>query len=124
MTERTPGGRGVMDLEVLARDDVLLDALGRGQVPRADDDLAAMLAAWQADIADGAPEPAVVRDPAPVPADATLGVLARTTPGSQRVGLYIHVPFCTKRCHYCSFNTAPLEEASEMRRYVRALALP
>ncbi|HEU5197776.1 MAG TPA: radical SAM family heme chaperone HemW [Methylomirabilota bacterium] len=48
-------------------------------------------------------------------------MLAQTKPRSQRVGLYIHVPFCTKRCFYCSFNTAPLEEASEMRRYVRAL---
>jgi len=36
------------------------------------------------------------------------------------LGLYIHVPFCTKRCHYCSFNTAPLEGAAEMRRYVEA----
>src|SRR6267142_1366578 len=53
--------------------------------------------------------------------DATLGVLARTAPRSQRVGLYVHVPFCTKRCHYCSFNTAPLEHDGEMRRYVRAL---
>jgi oxygen-independent coproporphyrinogen-3 oxidase len=31
------------------------------------------------------------------------------------------VPFCTKRCFYCSFNTAPLEDDREMRRYVRAL---
>jgi oxygen-independent coproporphyrinogen-3 oxidase len=48
-------------------------------------------------------------------------VLAQTTPRSQRLGLYIHVPFCTKRCFYCSFNTAPLEQDSDMRRYVRAL---
>ena len=61
-------------------------------------------------------------DPArPAPRDATLGVLAETSPGSQSLGLYIHVPFCTKRCYYCSFNTAPLEQDSEMRRYVRAL---
>src|SRR4051794_26641437 len=76
-----------------------------------------------------APLGAVIRqgngsaDPArpPAPGDATLGVLAETSPRSQRVGLYIHVPFCTKRCFYCSFNTAPLEHDSEMRRYVRAL---
>src|SRR5258705_4216182 len=66
---------------------------------------------------NGSADPA----PTPAPADAPLGVLAQTAPRSQRVGLYIHVPFCTKRCHYCSFNTAPLEDASEMRRYVRAL---
>lgn len=84
MTERTPGGGDeAMDLEILARDDVLLDALGRGEEPPADDDLAAMLAAWHADVADGAPEPTVVRDPAPVAADTavdapvTLGSAAR-----------------------------------------------
>ena len=37
------------------------------------------------------------------------------------MGLYVHVPFCTKRCFYCSFNTAPLEHDGEMRRYVGAL---
>lgn len=84
MTERTPGGGDeAMDLEILARDDVLLDALGRGEEPPAEDDLAAMLAAWHADVADGAPEPTVVRDPAPVAADTavdapvTLGSAAR-----------------------------------------------
>jgi oxygen-independent coproporphyrinogen-3 oxidase len=47
-------------------------------------------------------------------------VLARTSPRSTSLGLYVHVPFCTKRCYYCSFNTAPLEGAGEMRRYVEA----
>src|SRR5438067_10677137 len=59
--------------------------------------------------------------PHPAPADAALGVLAQASPRSRSLGLYVHVPFCTKRCYYCSFNTAPLEDASEMRRYVRAL---
>jgi oxygen-independent coproporphyrinogen-3 oxidase len=61
-------------------------------------------------------------DPTPPTApDASLGVLAQTAPHSQSLGLYIHVPFCTKRCYYCSFNTAPLEGAAEMRRYVEAV---
>jgi len=49
-----------------------------------------------------------------------LGALAETAPRSQSLGLYIHVPFCTKRCHYCSFNTAPLQASSEMQRYLVA----
>jgi oxygen-independent coproporphyrinogen-3 oxidase len=53
-------------------------------------------------------------------ADAALGVLAETSPRRRSLGLYIHVPFCAKRCHYCSFNTAPLERAGEMRRYLDA----
>jgi len=34
--------------------------------------------------------------------------------------MYIHVPFCAKRCHYCSFNTAPLDEGA-LARYLAAL---
>jgi oxygen-independent coproporphyrinogen-3 oxidase len=37
------------------------------------------------------------------------------------VGLYIHVPFCVRRCGYCSFNTAPLEDDGRMDRYLAAL---
>jgi len=36
------------------------------------------------------------------------------------LGFYLHVPFCVQRCHYCSFNTAPLE-AGQMDPYLRAL---
>jgi len=53
-------------------------------------------------------------------ANTVLGVLAETSPRGRSLGLYVHVPFCTKRCHYCSFNTAPLERPDEMRRYVEA----
>ncbi|SCF14118.1 hypothetical protein GA0074695_3758 [Micromonospora viridifaciens] len=66
MNVRTPGeGEEALDLEVLARDDMLLDALGRGSAAPADDDLAVLLAAWRADLADDVPEPAVLRPPAP-----------------------------------------------------------
>jgi oxygen-independent coproporphyrinogen III oxidase len=58
-------------------------------------------------------------DPArPGPA---LGVLAETSPRGPAVGLYVHVPFCTKRCHYCSFNTAPLDHPGELHRYLAAV---
>ena len=54
-------------------------------------------------------------------ADVPLAsVLADHPPASDSLGLYIHVPFCAKRCHYCSFNTAPLDE-SAMVRYLAAL---
>ena len=48
-------------------------------------------------------------------------VLFDTSPADSTLGLYVHVPFCTKRCHYCSFNTSPLESAASMRRYLAAL---
>jgi oxygen-independent coproporphyrinogen-3 oxidase len=34
--------------------------------------------------------------------------------------VYVHVPFCTKRCGYCSFNTAPYLEAA-VPRFVDAV---
>lgn len=50
-------------------------------------------------------------DPAPLP-------LARLRPQA----LYVHLPFCARRCPYCDFATAPLDRHVE-RRYLDALAL-
>jgi oxygen-independent coproporphyrinogen-3 oxidase len=41
-------------------------------------------------------------------------------PRARTLGVYIHVPFCAKRCGYCSFNTAPYLEAA-VPRYVQAV---
>jgi oxygen-independent coproporphyrinogen-3 oxidase len=43
-----------------------------------------------------------------------------SVPRSSVLGFYLHVPFCVQRCHYCSFNTAPLE-AGQMDPYLSAL---
>ena len=45
--------------------------------------------------------------------------LAESSPEARELGLYVHVPFCAKRCGYCSFNTAPLEDGA-MARYLEA----
>jgi oxygen-independent coproporphyrinogen-3 oxidase len=50
-----------------------------------------------------------------------LGVLANAVPTASSLGVYLHVPFCTKRCYYCAFNTAPLDDQAVMDRYVAAL---
>ena len=47
-------------------------------------------------------------------------VLADNPPVADALGLYVHVPFCAKRCHYCSFNTAPLDDGA-LARYLAAL---
>jgi oxygen-independent coproporphyrinogen-3 oxidase len=51
---------------------------------------------------------------------ALAAVLADNPPEAEELGLYVHVPFCAKRCGYCSFNTAPLEDGA-MVRYLEAL---
>ena len=49
-----------------------------------------------------------------------FGVLGRAEPSHSGLGVYVHVPFCTKRCYYCAFNTSPLDGDAQMRRYVNA----
>ncbi|MFC0032251.1 anti-sigma-D factor RsdA [Micromonospora chaiyaphumensis] len=67
MTGRTPGdGDEAMDLGTIARDDALLDALGRGDAAPEGDALAGLLAAWRSELADE--PPTVVRPGAPAPA--------------------------------------------------------
>ncbi len=36
------------------------------------------------------------------------------------LGIYLHIPFCRQRCHYCSFNTGPYRPAA-MTRFLSAL---
>ena len=51
---------------------------------------------------------------------SALAVLGTTAPAEASIGLYVHVPFCALRCHFCSFTTAPLREGA-MARYLEAL---
>ena len=39
----------------------------------------------------------------------------------QSLGVYIHVPFCRKKCSYCDFYSRPCKDESLMDRYVRAV---
>jgi putative oxygen-independent coproporphyrinogen III oxidase len=41
-------------------------------------------------------------------------------PRAGAVGAYLHIPFCTKRCGYCSFNTAP-DSPGAVARFLPAL---
>ena len=40
--------------------------------------------------------------------------------GNQEVGLYFHIPFCVKRCHFCAFYLV-MQEESRIERFLRAL---
>ena len=36
------------------------------------------------------------------------------------LGLYVHIPFCVRKCNYCDFLSAPADDATK-KRYVEAL---
>jgi len=40
---------------------------------------------------------------------------------SWRMGMYIHIPFCIKKCRYCDFYSLPGKSGSDLDNYVRAL---
>ena len=47
-------------------------------------------------------------------------VLDSPAPKDIPLGLYFHIPFCRKRCHFCYFRVYTDKNASEIRRYINA----
>ncbi|MBG28717.1 MAG: coproporphyrinogen III oxidase [Opitutae bacterium] len=41
-------------------------------------------------------------------------------PGTAPLGLYYHIPFCRKRCHFCYFRVYTDKNSSQIRRYIAA----
>jgi oxygen-independent coproporphyrinogen III oxidase len=41
-------------------------------------------------------------------------------PGTAPLGLYYHIPFCRKRCHFCYFRVYTDKNSAEIRRYIAA----
>ena len=39
------------------------------------------------------------------------------------IGLYIHIPYCLQKCHYCDFATLPVNHSLDMSRYYDLLLL-
>ncbi len=44
------------------------------------------------------------------------------TPADIPLGLYLHIPFCRKRCHFCYFRVYTDKNASEVQSYLDSLA--
>jgi oxygen-independent coproporphyrinogen-3 oxidase len=60
---------------------------------------------WTADAVERDAIPALCSPPAPVP-----------------LGLYLHVPFCRKRCHFCYFRVYTDKNAQEVEEYLDVMA--
>lgn len=44
-----------------------------------------------------------------------------TAPARPPLGLYVHIPFCRKRCHFCYFKVYTDKDSQEIRAYLDAL---
>ena len=47
-------------------------------------------------------------------------MLNSPTVGSAPLGIYYHVPFCRKRCHFCYFRVYTDKNSQDVRRYINA----
>src|SRR5688572_374930 len=65
--------------------------------------------------------PFSVWTPEAVAADA-LPALERPSPGGVPLGLYLHIPFCRKRCHFCYFRVYTDKNAQQVQQYLETLA--
>src|SRR5579875_324476 len=70
----------------------------------------------------------VLRDPVAMPsraaASGTSSDLWSRVPGPESrvpLSLYIHIPWCVKKCPYCDFNSHGLRGALPVHEYVAAL---
>ena len=54
---------------------------------------------------------------------ADARVALNTKPDVERpLGLYLHIPFCRKRCHFCYFRVYTDKNAREVEQYLDLLA--
>ena len=47
-------------------------------------------------------------------------LLNSPTPGNTPLGIYYHVPFCRKRCHFCYFKVYTDKNSNDVRKYLSA----
>lgn len=59
--------------------------------------------------------------PEAVTADALPALAQPSVPGTP-LGLYVHIPFCRKRCHFCYFRVYTDKNASDVAQYLDTVA--
>ena len=53
---------------------------------------------------------------APENVDEAFGALERSTTPDTSLGVYLHIPFCRKRCHFCYFRVYIDKNSGEIQR--------
>src|SRR5262249_20423210 len=53
--------------------------------------------------------------------DAARAALQTPRPSNTPLGLYLHIPFCRKRCKFCYFRVYTDKNARDVERYASAL---
>lgn len=53
--------------------------------------------------------------------DEAVGALRRPPLPGVSLGMYTHIPFCRKRCHFCYFKVYTDKNAAEIQRYMDAV---
>jgi len=64
--------------------------------------------------------PFSVWTPEAVATDAKVA-LASPAPSDTPLGVYLHIPFCRKRCHFCYFRVYTDKNAKEVEQYLDLL---
>jgi oxygen-independent coproporphyrinogen-3 oxidase len=54
--------------------------------------------------------------------DADARPALASAPGDAPLGLYLHIPFCRKRCHFCYFRVYTDKNSSEVQSYLDVIA--
>jgi oxygen-independent coproporphyrinogen III oxidase len=65
--------------------------------------------------------PFSVWSPDAVATDARAALATRPASTETRLGLYLHIPFCRKRCHFCYFRVYTDKNAKEVEQYLDLL---
>src|SRR6187401_78781 len=55
-------------------------------------------------------------------ATEALPALGSAAPAGVPLGLYLHIPFCRKRCHFCYFRVYTDKNAQQVNQYLDTLA--
>lgn len=54
-------------------------------------------------------------------ADFVEHIILSNAAAPQNISIYIHIPFCTQRCHFCGCNTALSQSEDRIKRYIQAV---